>query len=54
MNTITLIIILLVKKLVDANYSSLTKDIGTNPQAPKFKVGDRVKIIKYKNIFATV
>ena len=54
MNTITLIIILLVKKLVDANYSSLTEDIGTNPQAPKFKVGDRVKIIKYKNIFATV
>ena len=54
MNTITLIIILLVKKLVDVNYSSLTEDIETNPQAPKFKVGDRVKIIKYKNIFATV
>ena len=42
------------KKTCYANYSSLTEDIGTNPQAPKFKVGDRVKIIKYKNIFATV
>ena len=28
------------------------KKIGTNPKAPKFKVNDRVRITKYKNIFS--
>ena len=40
------------KKPIDADYSALTQEIGTNPKAPKFKVGDRVKITKYKNIFS--
>ena len=35
-----------------ANYSVLTKKIETNPKAPKFKVNDRVRITKYKNIFS--
>ena len=30
----------------------MTKKIETNPKAPKFKVGDRVRITKYKNIFS--
>ena len=30
------------KKLINADYSALTKEIGTNPQLPKLKVGDRV------------
>ena len=28
------------------------ENIETNPKAPKFKVNDRVRIIKYKNIFS--
>ena len=39
------------KKPVNADYSALTEEIGTNPKAPKFKVNDRVRITKYKNIF---
>ena len=31
---------------------SLKKLRPTNPEAPKFKVSDRVRIIKYKNIFS--
>ena len=38
------------KKPVKADYSTLTEKIETNPKAPKFKVNDRVKITKYKNI----
>ena len=30
----------------------INTDKGTNDKDPKFKVGDRVKISKYKNIFA--
>ena len=40
------------KKLVNADYSGLTEKIETNPKAPKFKVNDRVRITKYKNIFS--
>ena len=40
------------KKLIDADYSALTEKIETNLKAPKFKVGDRVRIPKYKNIFS--
>ena len=36
---------------IDANYSALTEAIEINPKAPKFKVGNRVRITKYKNIF---
>ena len=39
------------KKPVDADYSALNEGTNTNPKAPKFKVGDRVRITKYKNIF---
>ena len=40
------------KKFVDTDYSALTEEIKTNPQAPKFKVGDRVRITKYQSIFS--
>ena len=40
------------KKPIDADYSALTEKIETNPEAPKFKVNDRVKITKYKNVFS--
>ena len=36
------------------DYSALTKNIETNPKTPKFKVNDKVKITKYKNIFSKV
>ena len=39
------------KKPINADYSSLSDKIETNPKSPKFKVGDRVRITKYKNIF---
>ena len=40
------------KKAVDADYSALTEKIKTNPKAPKFKVGDRIRITRQKNIFS--
>ena len=39
------------KNFINADYSALTGKIETNPKAPKFKVNDRVRITKYKNIF---
>ena len=42
----------MVKKPVDANCSALTEEIEINPKALKFKVGDRVRITKYKNIIS--
>ena len=42
--------VLLVKSLIHADYFALTGEIETNPKVPKFEVGDRVKITKYKNI----
>ena len=30
----------------------MTENVETNLKAPKFKVNDRVKITKYKNIFS--
>ena len=39
------------KKPVDGDYSAFTEEIETESKGPKFKVGDRVKITKYKNIF---
>ena len=52
MNTIILFIILLIKKPINADYSALTEKNETNLKAPKFKVNDRVRITKYKNIFS--
>ena len=40
------------KKPINADYSALTEKIKTNLKAPKFKVNDRVRITKYKNIFS--
>ena len=42
------------KKPINADYSALTKKIETNPKVPKFKVNDRVRITKCKNIFSKV
>ena len=30
----------------------MTEKVETDPKAPKFKVNDRVRITKYKNIFS--
>ena len=54
MNTVRLIIILLVKRPFDSDYSALPEKIKTNPKSPKFKLGDRVRMTKYKNIFSKV
>ena len=40
------------KKKIDADYCALTEKIETNPKASQFKVNDRVRITKYKNIFS--
>ena len=40
------------KKPINADYSALTEKIETSPKVPKFKVNDRVRITKYKNIFS--
>ena len=40
------------KKPINADYSALTEKVETNLKAPKFKVNDRARIIKYKNIFS--
>ena len=40
------------KKPINADYSALNEKIETNPEAPKFKVKDRVTITRYKNIFS--
>ena len=40
------------KKPINADYSALTEKIETNPKASKFKVNDRARITKYKNIFS--
>ena len=40
------------EKPINGGYSSSTENIETNLKAPKFKVKERVKIAKYKNIFS--
>ena len=40
------------KEPVDVDYSVLTEEIESNLKTPKFKVSDRVRITKYKNIFS--
>ena len=42
------------KKPINIGYSALTEKIKTNHKATKFKVNDRVKTRKYKNIFSKV
>ena len=42
----------LVKNPINADYPNLAEEIESKYKAPKFKVGDRVMIIKYKNIFS--
>ena len=40
------------KKPMNAFYSNLNEEIRLNYKDPKFKVRDRVRITKYKNIFS--
>ena len=40
------------KKPVNADYSAFSIKIEINPKAPKFRVNDKVRITKYKNIFS--
>ena len=40
------------KKAINANYSASTENIESNFKAPKFKLNDRVRTTKYKNIFS--
>ena len=40
------------KNPIHADYFVLTKEISSSQKAPKFKVGDRVRITKYKNVFS--
>ena len=40
------------KKPIDAECFALSEEIETNSKALKFKVGDRVRITKYKSIFS--
>ena len=47
-----ILIIVLDKKLIHADYSAMIEEIETNSKTPKFKVGDRVSVIKYKNILS--
>ena len=42
----------IVKTLIHANYSALSQEIEINLNAPKFKVGCRVRITKHKSIFS--
>ena len=43
-----LIIVLLVRKSIDADYAVLTEELQTNPKASKLRVGNKVKVVKYK------
>ena len=52
MNAIILIIVLLTKEPIDGDYCTFTEDIGTNPKSTKFRIGDKVRITKYKNTFS--
>ena len=40
------------KKRINGDYSVLIEKIQTNPKAPEFKVGDKVRITKYMNNFS--
>ena len=51
-NTSIQLIILLKKKPINADYSTLTKKIEITFKGHKFKVNGRVRITKYKNIIS--
>ena len=38
------------EKPINVDYTTLTKNIETNRKAPKFKVNNRVRTTKYKNV----
>ena len=40
------------KRPINVDYSASTPKIETNPKAPKFRINDRVRITKRKNIFS--
>ena len=40
------------EKPADGDYSTLTEKIELSHKAPKYKVGERVRITQYKNIFS--
>ena len=40
------------KKSADDDYSALAEENESSYKAPKFKIGGRVRITKYKNIFS--
>ena len=42
------------KEPIDADYSDLTEEIESSYKAPKFKVGNRVRITKYKSFSVKV
>ena len=42
------------EKPLNADYCALNEEIRMNPKSPKVKVGDRVSITKYKNMFSKV
>ena len=39
------------KNTINGDYLDLTEKIETNPKVPKFKVNDRIRITKSKNVF---
>ena len=44
----------IIKRPINAVYSALTEKIETNHKTPKFKVNDKARITKYKNIFSNI
>ena len=50
MNTIILIIVLLGRKPIHADYSALNEEFESSHNTTKFKFGDRIRITKYKNM----
>ena len=40
------------KKPINTDYSALSEEVESSHKSPKFKDGDRVRVIKYKNIFS--
>ena len=40
------------KEPIDADFSTLAEEIESIYKVPKFKVGDRTRITKFKNIFS--
>ena len=51
-NKIITITNLLVKEPVNSDHFAFAERLETNPEVPKFKVGDKAKITNYKNIFS--